>query len=432
MRCDLIRRVLVVVVAGLLFLPAALFTRQKPTPAHSARISLVSGVVTVTRPGTGEEVPALSDTPIEEGSELSTSERAHADLVDLENGALIHLRELSKVKVTQISTDAESHKLGVITLDQGRADFSFICKHQSAFEVNFAEASFTPSGRTELETEVRAGKVRVGVVEGSVLVTAHSSFLILNPGQVMEYDPVGAEVAKSHARVVRLSYVSGTVMVKRSASAEPEKAMLNTPIQEGFELSTSSGSYAEVEFENGSTARLGEQSQLLFHQLALDADGNKLNGLTFERGYATFHFVPERNSPSETKKWGNDGIIYFLPASTDVYHVKVADATVTSHGKCEFRTDLVQGRYRVEIFKGPVDIITPTLSSSQIFAGKILEHQSGSPELAFSFRKKIVKDAWDRWTEARDQQVLLTENDEAVHPIGPRYAGVILMPMVNG
>jgi hypothetical protein len=72
----------------------------------------------------------------------------------------------------------------------------------------------------------------------------------------MEYEPSADEaVAKSHARVVRLSYVSGTVMVKRRGSAEEEPAMVNVPIQEGFELSTSGASYAEVEFENGSTAR---------------------------------------------------------------------------------------------------------------------------------------------------------------------------------
>ena len=40
---------------------------------------------------------------------------------------------------------------------------------------------------------------------------------------------------------------------------------------------------------------LGELSKLLFHQLALDANGNKLNGMTFEQGYATFHFLPEHN-----------------------------------------------------------------------------------------------------------------------------------------
>ena len=97
--------------------------------------------------------------------------------------------------------------------------------------------------------------------------------------------------------------------------------MVNTPIQEGFELSTAANSYAEVEFENGSTARLGEFSKVSFDQLAMDENGNKLNRLTFEQGYATFHFLPEHH---------------------DAYTVKVADATLTPNGKSEFRADLEQ------------------------------------------------------------------------------------------
>jgi hypothetical protein len=172
-----------------------------------------------------------------------------------------------------------------------------------------------------------------------------------------------------------------------------------------------------VEFENGSTARLGELSKLLFDQLALDARGNKLNGMTFEQGYATFHFLPEHNPPRSAKQ---GGIVHFQPTSGDVYRVKIADATVTPDGKCEFRTDLDQDLFRVEVFNGSVDVATPTLSS-KVGQGKILEHKVGGTELAFNIQKGIVKDAWDQWTEARDNQVQLTEKDEAMHANGPRY-----------
>ena len=46
-----------------------------------------------------------------------------------------------------------------------------------------------------------------------------------------------AQQGLSHVRVVRLSYVSGTVGVKRPASTEWVKGQVNTPLQEGFELS---------------------------------------------------------------------------------------------------------------------------------------------------------------------------------------------------
>jgi hypothetical protein len=203
---------------------------------------------------------------------------------------------------------------------------------------------------------------------------------------------VSEESATSHVRVVRLSYVSGNVSVKRLGSSEGEKALVNTPLQEGFGIATSDNSYAEVEFENGSTARLGELSSLTFSQLALDAQGDKLNRLTFEQGYATFHFLPEHH---------------------DVYTVRVADATLNPQGMSEFRTDFIQGQLRVEVFHGTVQVATPS-KSAKVGENKTLEYTSGAAEAAFQIRNEIVTDDWDRWTKARDTQAQLASRDESV------------------
>ncbi len=200
------------------------------------------------------------------------------------------------------------------------------------------------------------------------------------------------EGATSYVRVVRLSYVSGSVSVNRPGSSEAEKALMNTPLQEGFGLATSDNSYAEAEFENGSTARLGELSSLIFNQLALDAQGDKLNRLTLEGGYATFHFLPEH---------------------LDVFSVNIADATLTPEGKCEFRTDFIQGRLRLEIFHGSIQVATPS-KSAQVGENKTLEYTPGAPEEAFQIRNGIVTDDWDKWTEARETQVQTAMRDESV------------------
>jgi hypothetical protein len=218
------------------------------------------------------------------------------------------------------------------------------------------------------------------------------SVAVIVAGWVLLPAGVFAQQAFSHARVVRLSYVSGTVAVKRSGSAEWTNAIVNTPIQEGFELSTSATSYAEVEFENGSSARLGELSQMAFNQLALDAEGNKLNRLTFEQGYATFHFMPEHH---------------------DAYSVMVADATLTPSGKSEFRTDLNQDRVRVEVFNGTVDV-TGRSGSTKLGKDKVLEFNPGGAEVAFNIQQGITKDSWDKWAEARDNQVQLSMRNQAV------------------
>ena len=210
---------------------------------------------------------------------------------------------------------------------------------------------------------------------------------------------LAAQQAVSHVRVVRLSYISGTVGVRRAGAADWTKALVNTPVQEGFEVSTSDGSFAEVEFENGSTARLGELSHLTFDQLALDAEGNKLNRMTFEQGYATFHFLPEKH---------------------DTYSVKIADATLTPSGKSIFRTDLEKGHVRVEVFNGSVEVVARA-GSEKLGKDKTLEYDTSTTEVAFNTRHGMVKDDWDKWTEARDSQATLALNDQAVAVHGPAY-----------
>src|SRR5208282_4552104 len=121
----------------------------------------------------------------------------------------------------------------------------------------------------------------------------------------------------SHARIVRLSFVEGHVTVQRPDIAEWAEAPTNTPIQEGFKLSTAEGSFAEVEFENGSTVRLGQLSMLEFTQLALGSDGSKINCLTMHNGYATFYAAPE---------------------GQDVYEVRTSNASLTPRGKALFRS----------------------------------------------------------------------------------------------
>ena len=203
----------------------------------------------------------------------------------------------------------------------------------------------------------------------------------------------------SHVRVVRLSYLSGTVAVKQPGAIEWAKALVNTPVQEGFEISTSADSFAEVEFENGSTARLGQLSHLAFNQLALDPEGHKLNRMTFEQGYATFHLLPEKH---------------------DVYAVKIADATLTPGGKSFFRTDLDKGHVRVEVFNGSVQIVGPS-GYAKLGKDKILEYNTGTTEVAFNTKRGIVKDSWDEWTEARDSQSSLALKDQAVAAHGPAF-----------
>src|SRR5947199_185400 len=149
--------------------------------------------------------------------------------------------------------------------------------------------------------------------------------------------PTRGQQEASHARVVRLSFVEGTVTVQGPGVSEWSSAPVNTPIQEGFKLSTAEDGYAEVEFENGSAARLGQSGLIEFNQLGLTSSGDKLNRMTLDQGYATF-----------TIQAGPE----------DVNELMVGDATITvpPSSKAIFRTDFQNGALAAVDFKGTIKV----------------------------------------------------------------------------
>src|ERR1700754_2284962 len=103
----------------------------------------------------------------------------------------------------------------------------------------------------------------------------------------------------SHIRIIRISYVQGDVRLARDVKGDPlagnenitwETAELNLPIRQGFVISTEKG-LAEVEFENGSLALIGENTVLQFFDLSLE-DGSKTTRLVLRQGTASFSLHP--------------------------------------------------------------------------------------------------------------------------------------------
>jgi hypothetical protein len=183
----------------------------------------------------------------------------------------------------------------------------------------------------------------------------------------------------SHVRIVRLSFAEGTVSIQRPDVPGWTIAPVNTPIQEGFQLSTGKASFAEVEFENGSTARLGEFSLLEFTELSLAPSGGKVNRVAFNGGYATFHVTREPD---------------------DIYEVNVGQLKLTPNGKAEFRTDRDRDTLRAEVFKGEVELSGPQ-GSVTLAKNKVLE-ASLTTEEAYQVTHGITRDNWDEWVAERD------------------------------
>ncbi len=102
--------------------------------------------------------------------------------------------------------------------------------------------------------------------------------------------------ATSHVRIVRLSYEDGSVQMDRTGGQGLERAILNSPIVEGTRIVTGTDGLAEVEFENNSTVRLGEATDVKFRQLLINDAGELVNEVELVRGTMYFDTESGKNN----------------------------------------------------------------------------------------------------------------------------------------
>ena len=197
---------------------------------------------------------------------------------------------------------------------------------------------------------------------------------------VSAFAPLAAQDDVSHVRIVRLSFIQGTVTLQPTGAGD-RAARLYDPVQEGFLLRTHADSFAEVEFENGSTARLGEDSEIFFEQLALaNQTGGKLNRLSLRRGYATFNIDLARE---------------------DIFEVEAQGTEIELEESAEFRVDLDTPQTHIKVFDGRVFVEGP-MGTVEVEANQTLTLNPDGEEL-IELRSGITEDAWDQWNRERDK-----------------------------
>jgi hypothetical protein len=183
-------------------------------------------------------------------------------------------------------------------------------------------------------------------------------------------------------RVVRLSRADGEVLVLHSGTNDWEEAPANLPLQEGDSLATQSG-FAEIEFENGATAYLAENSVLQFTRVGF-AGGGRATELALTQGAGTF-----------------DAIV--TDQDTFVIHTLTFDVAA-SPGRAEFRIDGFRDGAAVEVLLGSVHVST-TKGSTDLNKGQsVAVHQNDFANFTIGMLPS-AEDAFDR---------LVTEEGERI------------------
>lgn len=201
--------------------------------------------------------------------------------------------------------------------------------------------------------------------------------------QVGQEASITKQPGDTHVRIVRLSQVQGKVGMDRGTGHGVEASMQNMPIIEGMLLGTAEeDSYAEVEFEDGSTMRLGPGTAVKFMQLVTRASGAKATTVRVDRG--TVYVSREHTKPDE-----------FTLLAGETEKLTVTPAT-------HMRLELMGPKMALAVFSGDVAVegsgAPITVTKKQTLLLDITD-KNNPPQLA----KKLEDGPFDGWDKDAQQ-----------------------------
>jgi uncharacterized membrane protein YgcG len=214
-----------------------------------------------------------------------------------------------------------------------------------------------------------------------------------------------ASADSSHARIIRLSVVTGDVRFATKTHGDPltdseanwDRAQLNLPIRQGYVLATDNGR-AEVEFENGTLAFLKENTVLEFYDLSLK-DGALITRLVLRQGSASFHVNP---------------------VSGDYFSVTGGDFTVEAGSRATFRLDNFDDGSTVEETAGHVNVLHQD-ETTRLEKGQSLSMKAGDA-FSVSIGRIPEQDEFDRWVSGQIDTVSTATAAAMQYTSSPYYA----------
>jgi hypothetical protein len=189
-----------------------------------------------------------------------------------------------------------------------------------------------------------------------------------------------AEDPAAPARAVRLSYVDGRVQVSQDGQVLADPAVFNTPLFEGAQVVTTDDGRAEIQFEDGSVARISPNSSITL--TALKPDGGA----------------------GSTEVRLDGGLGYFeIQAGGDPGHMQIrfGDALVTASGFTVMRVDLDNLPGELAVFSGNAHLDRGDALSLDLHGGESLALNATPSE--YNLAETIEPDSWDNWNSDRDQ-----------------------------
>jgi hypothetical protein len=181
-------------------------------------------------------------------------------------------------------------------------------------------------------------------------------------------------LAGSQARIVRLSDVQGSVQIDKNTGLGFENAFLNLPVMQGAQLRTGGNGRVEIEFEDGSTMRLGPNTAVDFSALGLTDAGQKISEVNLSEGLAYVNWI-----------------------GSDDFTLNFSREKVALNHPAHFRLEISSELAKFAVFKG--DVVVEGPSGKVTVTKKQMAEFNVSDEDQFTLAKAIdvaPLDSWDR------------------------------------
>jgi hypothetical protein len=190
-----------------------------------------------------------------------------------------------------------------------------------------------------------------------------------------------ADEAAQAVGAVRLSSVDGQVQISQGNEVIAAPAVANTPLFEGTRVTTGEDGRAEIQFEDGSVARLSPNSSLTLTGLR-GRVGTGDSEIEFDTGLGYF----------ELRGAGQGGTI----------RIRFGDSVVTAGGFTVVRINLDNPPGELAVFSGNAHIERGSAMAVDLHGGESVALNGADPG-RYDLSESIEPDSWDSWNSDRDQ-----------------------------
>ncbi|HTZ90352.1 MAG TPA: FecR family protein [Alloacidobacterium sp.] len=184
----------------------------------------------------------------------------------------------------------------------------------------------------------------------------------------------------NNVRAVRISDVEGTVQVVDDNGVVFDQAHINMPVTQGMRLKTGGDGRVEIQFEDGSVARITPNSAIGFDQLQRTGEGDTVTQLQAVAGLTYYEF-------------NNRG---------GKYSVRFGPYTVSATKSSIFRVSVDQNPAQVAVMRGAVHIDTGNDGGVDVLTSQTATLDLKDPA-SYDLAQSITADSWDQWNSDRDQ-----------------------------